>query len=84
MTAIGSRLDGRRALITDASRGIGSAAAEALAAAGAAVTLAARAEGDLAEGVAAIRASGGEATALVLDVTDTAAVRARIAATGPL
>jgi NAD(P)-dependent dehydrogenase (short-subunit alcohol dehydrogenase family) len=33
--------------------------------------------------VAAIRASGGEATALVIDVTDTAAVRARIAATGP-
>jgi NAD(P)-dependent dehydrogenase (short-subunit alcohol dehydrogenase family) len=83
MTAIGFRLHGRRALVTGASRGIGRATAEALAAAGAAVTLAARAAAELAEGVAAIRAAGGQAEMLVLDVTDTATAKARIAETGP-
>jgi NAD(P)-dependent dehydrogenase (short-subunit alcohol dehydrogenase family) len=83
MAAIGFRLDFRRALVTGASRGIGRATAEALAAAGAAVTLAARAEAELAEGAAAIRASGGRAEVLALDVTDTAGAKARIAATGP-
>jgi NAD(P)-dependent dehydrogenase (short-subunit alcohol dehydrogenase family) len=83
MAAIGFRLDGKRALVTGASRGIGRATAEALAAAGASVTLAARAEAELAEGAAAIRASGGRAAVLALDVTDTAAVKPRIAATGP-
>lgn len=83
MAAIGFRLDGRRALVTGASRGIGRATAEALAAAGAAVVLAARAEAELAEGAEAIRASGGRAEVLALDVTDIDAVRARLAATGP-
>ncbi|WP_333672113.1 SDR family NAD(P)-dependent oxidoreductase [Elioraea tepidiphila] len=83
MTAIGFRLHGRCALVTGASRGIGRATAEALAAAGAAVTLAARAAAELAEGVAAIRAAGGQAEMLVLDVTDTATAKARIAETGP-
>jgi NAD(P)-dependent dehydrogenase (short-subunit alcohol dehydrogenase family) len=83
MTAIGFRLDGRRALVMGASRGIGRAAAEALAEAGASVTLAARAEAELAAGAAAIRAAGGQAEAMPLDVTDTAAVKARVAATGP-
>lgn len=83
MTAIGFRLDGRRALVTGASRGIGRATAEALAAAGAVVTLAARAEADLAEGAAAIRIAGGQAGVLALDVTDTAAVKAGIAEAGP-
>jgi len=72
-----------RALVTGASRGIGRAAAEAMAAAGAHVVLAARAESELAAGVAAIKADGGSAEALVLDVTDTASVRARIASAGP-
>jgi NAD(P)-dependent dehydrogenase (short-subunit alcohol dehydrogenase family) len=69
------RLDGRRALVTGAGRGIGLAAATALAGAGAHVTLCARQPDELATAVAAIRADGGSAEALVLDVTDAAAVR---------
>ena len=42
------RLDGKSALVTGASRGIGLAAAVALAQAGATVTLAARSEDELA------------------------------------
>lgn len=68
------RLDGRRALVTGASRGIGLAAAAALAQAGATVTLAARSEAEIAAAAEAIRASGGKAKANVLDVTDTDAV----------
>jgi NAD(P)-dependent dehydrogenase (short-subunit alcohol dehydrogenase family) len=79
----GFRLDGMRALVTGASRGIGRAAAEAMAAAGAHVVLAARAGDELEEAVSAIRAAGGGAEALVLDVTDTAAVRRAAAAAGP-
>jgi NAD(P)-dependent dehydrogenase (short-subunit alcohol dehydrogenase family) len=79
----GFRLDGRRALVTGASRGIGRAAAHALAAAGAHVVLAARAAADLVEAAEAIRAEGGAAEPLALDVTDTAAMRAAVAAAGP-
>ena len=65
------RLDGRRALVTGAGRGIGLALAAALAEAGAEVTLVARTAGEI--GVAA-DAMGG--TAAVLDVSDLAAVSA--------
>lgn len=68
------RLDGRRALVTGAGRGIGLALAAALAEAGAAVTLAARTAAEIEAGAAAIRNAGGRAEAARLDVADLAAV----------
>ncbi|MGL3104868.1 SDR family NAD(P)-dependent oxidoreductase [Bradyrhizobium sp. BR 1432] len=64
------RLDNKRALVTGASRGIGLAAAAALAAAGAHVTLMARTASELEDAVNAIRRAGGSADALTVDVTD--------------
>jgi NAD(P)-dependent dehydrogenase (short-subunit alcohol dehydrogenase family) len=77
------RLDGRRALVTGAGRGIGLAAAAALAQAGAHVVLAARTEAEIAAVAAEIRDEGGSAQPLVLDVTETAAVRTAIEARPP-
>ena len=77
------RLDGKRALVTGASRGIGEAAAHALAQAGAEVTLAARSLPDLQAVAQAIRAQGGRAQVMPLDVTDSHAVQREIAAQGP-
>jgi NAD(P)-dependent dehydrogenase (short-subunit alcohol dehydrogenase family) len=74
------RLDGRRALVTGASRGIGLAAAVALADAGAHVTLAARSVDELRQACEAISATGGRCDHLVLDVTDSAAVSREISA----
>lgn len=65
------RLDGRNALVTGASRGIGLAAAAALAEAGAHVIACARTRETLDEVVEALREQGGEASSLVLDVSDT-------------
>jgi NAD(P)-dependent dehydrogenase (short-subunit alcohol dehydrogenase family) len=78
-----SRLDGRRALVTGGSRGIGLAAASALAQAGAHVTLAARTKSEIEDAAAAIRARGDKADALVLDVTDLAAMQAAIGKAQP-
>jgi NAD(P)-dependent dehydrogenase (short-subunit alcohol dehydrogenase family) len=77
------RLDGKRALVTGAGRGIGLAAAAALAEAGARVTLAARSHGEIEAAATAIRARGQAADALVLDVTDLAAVQAAVARAAP-
>lgn len=72
------RVDGRRALVTGGSSGIGLAAAVALARAGARVTIAARRAGALAEACAALRAEGLACDSLVLDVTDSKAVEAAL------
>ncbi|WP_428391037.1 SDR family NAD(P)-dependent oxidoreductase [Lichenicoccus sp.] len=68
------RLDGRRALVTGAGRGIGLAAAAALAEAGAHVVLAARSAEEIDAASDSIRQQGGRAEAIFLDVTDTRAV----------
>ena len=73
------RLDGRRALVTGASRGLGLGCAAALAEAGAHVVCAARGAEALGEAVEALQAAGYSAEALALDVTDLDAVRAALA-----
>ena len=72
----GFRLDGKRALVTGAGRGIGLACAAALADAGAQVTLAARTADEIEQVAAALRDAGHAAEAAPLDVTDLAAVAA--------
>jgi 3-oxoacyl-[acyl-carrier protein] reductase len=59
----------RVALVTAASKGLGRASAEALAAEGAKVVICARGAEALDEAAAGIRAAGGEVTAVRLDVT---------------
>lgn len=72
------RLDGRRALVTGAGRGIGLGIAAALAEAGAIVSLCARTASDIEAASAAIIARGEKAEALALDVTDLDAVEAAL------
>ncbi|MPT49049.1 MAG: SDR family oxidoreductase [Sphingobium sp.] len=77
------RLDGRRALVTGAGRGIGLACAAALAQAGAQVTLAARSLDEIEAGAQAICAAGGKAEALRLDVSDVTGTAAALDAVAP-
>lgn len=72
------RLDGRRALVTGASRGIGRAIAVAYAAAGADVAISARDESKLAEVAAEIEALGRKAVVVPADVLDGEAIRAAV------
>jgi NAD(P)-dependent dehydrogenase (short-subunit alcohol dehydrogenase family) len=69
-------LDGSVALVTGASRGIGAAAAVELARLGARVVLTARTQGALEETDDAVRAVGGEASLLPLDLKEDALIDA--------
>jgi NAD(P)-dependent dehydrogenase (short-subunit alcohol dehydrogenase family) len=78
-----TRLDGRRALVTGAGRGIGLACAAALAQAGAHVVLVARTTSEVEEVAQAIRRDGGTAEAITLDITDLGALNEVIAGLEP-
>jgi NAD(P)-dependent dehydrogenase (short-subunit alcohol dehydrogenase family) len=69
------RLDGRVALITGAGRGLGVGIAHGLAQAGADVVLVARTESEIEAVAQEIGRAGGNARAIVLDVTDEPASR---------
>jgi NAD(P)-dependent dehydrogenase (short-subunit alcohol dehydrogenase family) len=69
------RLDGKRALVTGAGRGIGRSVALALAAAGAELVLVSRTASELDEVVDEIASGGGNARSLPFDVTQSDAVR---------
>jgi len=72
------RFDGRIALVTGASRGIGEAIAKRLASEGATVLAAARSADALAKVVSDIEAAGGKASALALDLADPASIEAAV------
>lgn len=78
------RLDGKRALVAGGSRGIGLGCAVALAEAGAHVIVAARNAVQVRAAVNEMAQAGFSAEALVLDVTDVAAVRDAFDSIGPV
>ena len=71
------RLDGKVALVTGGSQGLGRGMAIALAEAGADVAVAARSENRLAEAVAEIEDRGRRALAVPVDLSDVEAARTR-------
>src|SRR6266853_5808343 len=71
-------LEGKVALITGASRGIGAATARLFAQEGATVVLASRSEEEMARIVEEIRANGGEVMAVKTDVAEAASVETLI------
>jgi NAD(P)-dependent dehydrogenase (short-subunit alcohol dehydrogenase family) len=77
------RLDGRRALVTGAGRGIGFAIAAAFAEAGAHVTLCARSANEIESAADAFRSNGWSADTLPLDVTKLPTFAAAVAAADP-
>ena len=77
------RLDGRTAVVTGGARGIGLCCVEALAEAGARVTLADRDEAAVAEAIEQMTRRGYKVEGVVLDVTDSARVNAVAEAAAP-
>ena len=77
------RLDGRKALVTGAGRGIGKAISKSLAEAGAHVTLVARSKSEIEAVAEDITSKKGVGQALDLDVSDIAGAQAMIAQNGP-
>lgn len=77
------RLDGKRALVTGASSGIGLGCAVALTQSGAEVTLAARSTDKLAQAVSDMKAAGLTADAMPLDVSQIAQMEQSVADAGP-
>lgn len=77
------RLDGKRALVTGGTRGIGLGASVALAEAGAHVTVAARTAADVERGINAMADAGFAAEGVAIDITDFAAVREFVAESEP-
>ena len=76
-------LDGRKALVTGATSGIGLGAAVALADAGAQVSVAARSADKVQELTEALRAKGYTAEPMVMDITDIAATQNAVLNSGP-
>lgn len=77
------RLDGKRALVTGAGRGIGRAIAKAYAESGAAVTLCARSEDETGAVAREIAAAGGQAEVLTQDILDIDAFAAAVSDLAP-
>jgi NAD(P)-dependent dehydrogenase (short-subunit alcohol dehydrogenase family) len=71
-------LEGKTAIITGGSKGIGRAIAQTFSAAGASLALAARGHEDLEQAAKEIEAGGGRALAIPTDVTDTEQVQSLV------